>query len=420
MESKFFANKLIIGEMVSKCFVMNKKPLVSVVIPTHNRFELLKLAVQSVLNQTHSDFEIIVSDNYSTDATNLIVEEFSDSRIKYFRSEKMLSLGDSWEFALTHATGEYVGFLSDDDAYAKVYLETMLRILEDNKAEIAATKITSYYSKNFKEYGRNIEPNSLVLLPYSRKLSVLDKDEAVTFLFSKFNLTVNSGFASSVNIPQLVNTIYHSSLIKKVKDRVGKLLPIVGSDIYTAALFLNVADKYCYIDEPLYLHNTWEGSSTAGDQSMFEKYPEEKQLDYVPLKKLLTLSNYGKNAILRARADWGSDFYPVNIDWKTYFATSYKEIMYEKVYKRDVSQQLDEFQKILSEQDGILRSEIELEISKYSFYREALKRTIKQSILGKIALNLKNKNIRVLDGKDNIVDCANLIDDSFLAKYSER
>lgn len=398
---------------------MNRKPLISVVMPTHNRFELLKSAVQSVINQTHSDFEIIVSDNYSTDNTKQIVEEFSDARIKYFRSEKKLSLGDSWEFALSNATGEYVGFLSDDDAYSKIYLETMLRVLEENKAQLATAKVTSYYSKSLKEYGRTIEPGSLVLLPYNRKLSVLDKEEAINFLFSKFNLTTNSGFAAPINIPQLVNTIHHSSLIKKVKDRVGKLLPIVGSDIYTAALFLNVADKYCYIDEPLYLHNTWEGSSTAGDQSMFEKYPEEKRLDYVPLKKLLTLSNYSKNAILRARSDWGSDFHPVKIDWKTYFAASYKEIMYEKVYKKDVSQQLDEFQKILSEQDDLLRKKIEIEISKYSFYRESLKRTLKLSALGKIILDLKNKDIRVLGGMDSIADCANLVDDSFLAKHSK-
>ncbi|MBP6004844.1 MAG: glycosyltransferase family 2 protein [Pyrinomonadaceae bacterium] len=399
---------------------MSKLPFVSVVVPTRNRAKLLPFAIRSVLSQTFNDFEIIVSDNFSSDDTRQVVETFDDSRIRYARSASSLSMGDSWEFALSHAKGEYITFLSDDDAYSKVYLESMLRILDENRADIATSRIAFYYSDRSKEYGKNIDPESLVLLPYDRKFHVFEKQEAIELLLSRFELTTNSVPSPRINFPQLVNTIHHSSIIKKVKDGVGNLFPLVGSDIYTAALFLNAADKYCYVDEPLYLQRTWAGSSTSGDQSMFEKYPEEKQLDFVPLRKLLTPFNYCRNTILRAREDWGAEYHPVNIDWKKYFVTSFYEMKYLEASNVDVSAELREFESVLSERDVELQRRVRNEIAKYSFTKTQLKQAFKNTGLGNIIMRLKNRKVKVLGGFSSIAQCAEGIDESFLSRFSDK
>ncbi|MBA3632980.1 MAG: glycosyltransferase family 2 protein [Acidobacteria bacterium] len=280
------------------------KPFFSIVLPTRNRAKLLLRAIQSVLNQTFDDFEIIISDNFSIDDTAQIAQNLTDKRIRYFRSKTALSMGDSFEFALSHARGEFVTFLSDDDAYSKVYLETMYRQINKENAEIVTCRIAKYYEIEDSQFGRNIN-KSVVIYPFDRKIYTFNRKEALEFLFAKFRLLTPIPEINSIGFPQLVNSVYHSSIIKKVKTQVSKIFPIVSSDIYSSVLFLNAIEKYQYINEPLYLHTVWQGSETSGDKSIYESYPEEMILNYVPLKKFISGTNYQTNAILRAKCDLG-------------------------------------------------------------------------------------------------------------------
>src|SRR2546423_6112022 len=95
---------------------MSKTPLFSIVIPTRNRGHLLKSALQSALDQRFSDYEIVVSNNCSSDNTAAVVEEVGGSTVRMVRPRQVLSMPDHWEFALDHARGQYVTYLSDDDA----------------------------------------------------------------------------------------------------------------------------------------------------------------------------------------------------------------------------------------------------------------------------------------------------------------
>ncbi len=91
-------------------------PLISVIIPTRERCETLRFAIQSALKQTCGSYEIVVSDNSSRDKTQEVVSSFDDPRIRYFRTAKHVSMCDSYEFGLTNSRGEYVVFIGDDDA----------------------------------------------------------------------------------------------------------------------------------------------------------------------------------------------------------------------------------------------------------------------------------------------------------------
>ncbi|HEX8639024.1 MAG TPA: glycosyltransferase family 2 protein, partial [Pyrinomonadaceae bacterium] len=67
-----------------------QKPFFSVVIPTRNRAQLLKHAIQSVLDQTFTDFEVIVSNNFSVDNTKEVVNSYADERVRYFEAPRSL------------------------------------------------------------------------------------------------------------------------------------------------------------------------------------------------------------------------------------------------------------------------------------------------------------------------------------------
>jgi glycosyltransferase involved in cell wall biosynthesis len=78
---------------------MNHTPFFSVVIPTYNRANLLKYGIQTVLEQKFGDFEIVVSDNCSSDNTEEIVKNLNDPRIKYFKTEKNIPMLENWRYA---------------------------------------------------------------------------------------------------------------------------------------------------------------------------------------------------------------------------------------------------------------------------------------------------------------------------------
>jgi len=103
---------------------MNRNgPIVSVVIPTYNRANLLGRAVRSVLRQTFSDFELIVVDDASVDDTASVIDDFYDKRIKYTRHGSNLGAPAARNTGISNARGRYIGLLDDDDEWYPEKLE---------------------------------------------------------------------------------------------------------------------------------------------------------------------------------------------------------------------------------------------------------------------------------------------------------
>ena len=90
----------------------SREPLVSVCIPTYNRAGLLRESIASVLAQTFGDFELIISDNASEDATESVVRSFGDDRIKYPRNAKNLGHRENMNCCLMLSKGRYITQLS--------------------------------------------------------------------------------------------------------------------------------------------------------------------------------------------------------------------------------------------------------------------------------------------------------------------
>src|SRR5688500_2786357 len=91
----------------SRSKIRSLMPRFSIVIFTKNRSDLIGFALESVLNQTFPDFEVIIADNDDTDATAKVLSTYQDSRIRYLRTGS-LSMIDNWEAGVSLACGEYV------------------------------------------------------------------------------------------------------------------------------------------------------------------------------------------------------------------------------------------------------------------------------------------------------------------------
>lgn len=98
----------------------------SVLLPTRNRLEYLKYAVETVKRQDYTNWEIIISDNCSDDDIVGFVETLKDDRIYYVRTSTFIPVTDNWNNALKHSSGDYVVMLGDDDGLLPDYFSTII------------------------------------------------------------------------------------------------------------------------------------------------------------------------------------------------------------------------------------------------------------------------------------------------------
>ena len=126
--------------------------LVTVIIPTHNRSVMLKKAINSVVNQTISNIEILVCDDASDDDTKQIVEELSelDARIKYFYLKSGRPAGTR-NVGLKNAKGKYIAFLDDDDEWYQNKLEVQLKLMEEYNVGLCCSNALRFDGLNNNE-----------------------------------------------------------------------------------------------------------------------------------------------------------------------------------------------------------------------------------------------------------------------------
>ncbi|MBR3979855.1 MAG: glycosyltransferase family 2 protein [Bacteroidales bacterium] len=103
----------------------------SIIIPTYNRAAFLPKAIESVLNQTYTDWELIIVDDGSTDNTKDVVSQYSDSRITYIYQENA-ERSVARNNGIAHSVGEYVLFLDSDDYYLSNFLVDLNSEIEKN------------------------------------------------------------------------------------------------------------------------------------------------------------------------------------------------------------------------------------------------------------------------------------------------
>lgn len=144
--------------------------IVSVLMLTYNRENLVSRAIESILNQTYSNFEFIIVDNGSTDKSGQIADEYAqkDSRIRVIHRDKgTISAGRNT--ALDAAQGDYLAFIDDDDWVEPDFLEFLLNLAVKNQADVA---ICGTSDKSFDERIIMNAEEALIELMWRRRYNV--------------------------------------------------------------------------------------------------------------------------------------------------------------------------------------------------------------------------------------------------------
>lgn len=144
--------------------------MISVIMLTYNRENLVSRAIESILRQTYRDFEFIIVDNGSTDRSGQIAEKYAakDNRIRVIRRERG-NIGSGRNAGLDEAQGEYIAFIDDDDWAEPDFLEFLLDLARKNSADVA---ICGAADKAFDEKKVMTAEEALVDLMWRKKYNM--------------------------------------------------------------------------------------------------------------------------------------------------------------------------------------------------------------------------------------------------------
>lgn len=115
-----------------------RAPPVSLGLPVFNGEEFLAPVLESVLAQTYGDFELVISDNASTDGTPDIVRHYAerDPRIRYFRQSTNIGIGNNWSFVARQARGKFLKWVSANDEYPPNAVQDCVEVLEQDDSVV--------------------------------------------------------------------------------------------------------------------------------------------------------------------------------------------------------------------------------------------------------------------------------------------
>jgi glycosyltransferase involved in cell wall biosynthesis len=151
--------------------------LVSIVINCYNGEKYLKKSIESVLDQSYQNFELIFWDNQSTDQSKNIIQSYQDKRIKYFYSPNHTTLYQARNLALKECKGDFVCFLDVDDYFLKNKIANQLLYFNDQKVGVI-------YS-NYYRYYQNINKKKLLtkkLLPSGNLTQYILEESQISFM----------------------------------------------------------------------------------------------------------------------------------------------------------------------------------------------------------------------------------------------
>jgi len=114
----------------------DNKPVVSVILPTYNRKDLVAKSIQSVLDQTYRDFELIIIDDASTDGTEEVIKEFSDPRILFRKHTENKGGAVARNTGINAAKGAFIAFQDSDDVWLPDKLEKQMAVFDNSPASI--------------------------------------------------------------------------------------------------------------------------------------------------------------------------------------------------------------------------------------------------------------------------------------------
>lgn len=152
---------------------------VSIGMPVYNAESSIRTAIDSLLSQTFTDFELIISDNASTDSTPIICEDYmrEDNRVRFFRQKNNMGATGNFMFVLEQAKYKYFMWAAADDVWNPHFIEKNVRVLELNKNVVGSASNVEFFGRQIVKSNPNANltlyrdfiKNMPISVPYEKK-----------------------------------------------------------------------------------------------------------------------------------------------------------------------------------------------------------------------------------------------------------
>ena len=206
--------------------------LISIILPVYNVEKYIHKSIQSVLNQTYTNFELLVINDGTPDNSIKLVEAFDDSRIKIYHKENG-GLSDARNFGLEKAQGDFIYFMDSDDWIEPNLIEDSILALENNKTDI----VIFGYHLDTEDANGNMISSSKVISDNNLFIKNINP-----IIFEKETLGL-MGYAW--------NKMYRTSLLKDNNIVFKKGTSLVEDILFNTEVFCNT-DKLLFIDKAYY------------------------------------------------------------------------------------------------------------------------------------------------------------------------
>lgn len=284
----------------------------SVVLPTKSRPQLVGEAIQSVLDQSFRDFELIVSDNWNDDETPSVLERFEDERLRIVKPPTPLNMPDHWEFASRQATGSYVLFLTDrmlmrPDALRVIHEE----LQRAGQPEVCVWRMQTYWERTGTLYPLHFHGirGAVRTLPTQKIIEEFVRSNIWRLL------------------PLSMNSCVRRDYIDRLRERFGVLYAPTSPDYTSAFFFLGFTPELLYIDRALLLQRGMTQGNTRWlrNEDFLRSLAPHDPYSHVPVKAALIWS-LCVNDYLVTKERAGAEYPDVPIDWDVYFRLCKNEI----------------------------------------------------------------------------------------------
>ena len=305
---------------------MNLQNKVSILIPVYNRGNLIEETIQSALNQTYKNIEIIVVDNKSTDNTWDVLQKLSsqDERIKIFQNDTNIGPVRNWKRCVDEAVGEYGKILWSDDLIAPEFLEKTVPYLENEDVGFVFTGTEIFIEGADKKSSHYFIGES----------GIYESEKYINGVLFNGNYPVSPGCALFrlkdlkknllVNIPNKVNSDFS--------------MHAIGNDLLIFLLTAHQYKKFAFVNEKLSFFRAHEGSISI--QSNDGKLPlhynlasayfvEKYREDLIKKQNVIlwALLKVYKNSSKKYNIYKISDFYMKNKDYSLDYIFLFKKII---------------------------------------------------------------------------------------------
>jgi glycosyltransferase involved in cell wall biosynthesis len=260
-------------------------PVLSIAIPTKDRYDTLTNVLETLLGWTETEFEIIVHDNSTSnqEILDFLNLHQNDKRLKYFHVQEKLSVNENCDLSIVHATGDYVCLIGDDDGLIEDTIRVCkwmkLHNIDSANCNIAIYDWPSLKSKYYGDYFTG----ELRINSFSSTYQYIDPQKDLI-------KTLKNGAQFIVKGPRLYQGIVSKKCLDQLYQHTGTYFPGPVPDMSSAVGIVPYLSSHVYFDYPLIIAGS-SAKSTAGQGALKKHHGEIEDIPFLPKD---TAANWSK------------------------------------------------------------------------------------------------------------------------------